>query len=261
MMGFYREMKKILEPYQSFSSEEMQKIKENIPHGTTIMALLAKDGVVIAGDRQASAGYSIAHREYDKIVVLDKYTAIGIAGTVKVCIDSANLLRRHFKARERMDGIAISVDGKVNVVGHVMAHGLMMFIQLGILFLPVFAAYDKKEKRVRLFDFDVLGQSYERFDFVAEGSGKQIAKSFLEETYEPGLEMDKAVKLACNALYRASDSDLGTGGPDFLRDIFPTVKTITKDGVLDIRKEEVAEIFKEIREEHKQKHTRREAGK
>ena len=32
------------------------------PHGTTVLALRYRDGVVMAGDRQASEGYQVAHR-------------------------------------------------------------------------------------------------------------------------------------------------------------------------------------------------------
>ena len=41
-----------------------------VPHGTTVLALRYRDGVVMAGDRQASEGYQVAHRHIEKIFKL-----------------------------------------------------------------------------------------------------------------------------------------------------------------------------------------------
>jgi len=51
-----------------------------VPHGTTVLALRYRDGVVIAGDRQASEGYQVAHRRIEKIFKADDLSAVGIAG-------------------------------------------------------------------------------------------------------------------------------------------------------------------------------------
>ena len=50
---------------------------------------------------------------------------------------------------------------------------------------------------------------------------------------------DEAVRVAIEALMDAADEDLGTGGPDLQRGIYPTVRTITRSGFADIADEEV----------------------
>ena len=40
-----------------------------------------------------------------------------------------------------------------------------------------------------------------------------------------------AIDIAIRSLFAAADEDAGTGGPDLVRKIFPTVATIDKDGI------------------------------
>ena len=51
------------------------------PHGTTVVALRYADGVVMAGDRRATAGNIIAHHAMEKVFPADRYSAVAIAGT------------------------------------------------------------------------------------------------------------------------------------------------------------------------------------
>jgi proteasome beta subunit len=46
--------------------------------------------------------------------------------------------------------------------------------------------------------------------------------------------------MGLEALYDAAEEDTATGGPDFIRRIFPSVKLVTRDGIRDIPEERVA---------------------
>src|SRR5256885_9069337 len=59
---------------------------ENAPHGTTILAIRFQGGVVIAGDRRATEGYSIAHRSIEKVFTTDDSSAVAIAGAPRPAI-------------------------------------------------------------------------------------------------------------------------------------------------------------------------------
>jgi proteasome beta subunit len=52
-------------------------------HGTTVVALRFADGVVMAGDRRATEGHSIAHRTMEKVFPADRYSAVAIAGAAR----------------------------------------------------------------------------------------------------------------------------------------------------------------------------------
>ncbi|MGH2629433.1 MAG: proteasome subunit beta, partial [Actinomycetota bacterium] len=51
-----------------------------VPHGTTVLGLIYGDGVLVAGDRRATSGYTIADDTMRKVFPADDYSAIAIAG-------------------------------------------------------------------------------------------------------------------------------------------------------------------------------------
>ena len=48
-----------------------------------------------------------------------------------------------------------------------------------------------------------------------------------------------ALRVAIEAIMDAADEDLGTGGPDLNRGIFPTVTTITRSGLSQVPEDEI----------------------
>jgi len=51
-----------------------------------------------------------------------------------------------------------------------------------------------------------------------------------------------AVRVALRALLNAADEDVGTGGPDLVRRIFPTVKLVDREGVRDVEESQLAAV-------------------
>src|SRR5215831_1403500 len=63
----------------------------DLPHGTTIVAVTCDHGVVLAGDRRATAGNFIAKRDLNKVFRSDEFSALGYAGTGSLGIEFARL--------------------------------------------------------------------------------------------------------------------------------------------------------------------------
>src|SRR5207249_3516024 len=113
----------------------------------------------------------------------------------------------------------------------------------GLIVVPLFAGYDVRRRKGRIFTFDYTGGKYEETDFHADGSGGRDARTTVKLGWTEGLEQATAIELAVQALYEAADEDSATGGPDAIRGIYPTVATITTDGYQAIGDDEVAERF------------------
>ena len=64
-------------------------ITEHIKKGTTTCALTCKDGVVLAADTRASAGFFIADKHVMKIQKIDRHIGMTMAGGVA---DAQNLV-------------------------------------------------------------------------------------------------------------------------------------------------------------------------
>jgi len=57
---------------------------------------------------------------------------------------------------------------------------------------------------------------------------------------------DEALRVSLEALIDAADEDVGTGGPDLVRGIFPSVKTITRSGFGEVPDDEVRRVCEAI---------------
>jgi len=65
-------------------------------HGTTTVGLTCSDGVVLATDTRATAGFLyIAHRHVKKIQKIDNHIAMTIAGSVADAQNVVDILRYH----------------------------------------------------------------------------------------------------------------------------------------------------------------------
>jgi proteasome beta subunit len=210
----------------------------SIPHGTTVLALRYRDGVVMAGDRQASEGYQVAHRRIDKIYKADDLSAVGIAGAAGPAMEMARLFQTELEHYEKVEGENLTLDGKANRLGQMIRMNLPMAFQ-GLVVVPIFAGFDDRAGIGRLFKYDVTGGRYEETDYFAQGSGGKDARDSLKKRFRRDLARDEAVRVAVEALLDAADEDLGTGGPDVVRGIYPSIKTITRSGIADVSDEEV----------------------
>ena len=137
-----------------------------------------------------------------------------------------------------MEGENLSLDGKANRLGAMIRANLPMAMQ-GLVVVPIFAGFDERAGVGRLFKYDVTGGRYEETDYFAQGSGGKDARDSLKKRFRRDMSRDEAVQAALEALLDAADEDLGTGGPDFHRGIFPTVKTISRSGITDLVDDDV----------------------
>ncbi|MGO9964962.1 MAG: proteasome subunit beta [Acidimicrobiales bacterium] len=216
-----------------------------VVHGTTIVALRYDNGVVVAGDRRATEGNMIAHRSIEKVFPADRYSAVAISGAAGAAVEMVRLFQTQLEHYEKVEGSTLSLEGKANQLGQMVSANLQMAMQ-GLVVIPLFAGYDLRLKKGRIFTYDVTGGRFEETDFHATGSGGRDAKNTVKLSFRERLGRDEAVDLAVNSLYEAADEDTATGGPDPLRGIYPVVATVDSEGYRRLEDPEVAEHFRHI---------------
>ena len=207
----------------------MSQVVRDLPHGTTIVAATCDHGVVLAGDRRATAGNLIAQRDLEKVYRSDDFSALGYAGAGSLGIEFARLFAVELEHYEKMEGRSLSLEGKANRLAFMVRGNLGAAMQ-GLAVVPLFVGYDEDSGRGRIFSYDVAGGPYEEHRYYSIGSGSPFAMSALKKLYADGMPADDAVLACVQALYDAADDDSATGGPDLARRIFPIVATITADG-------------------------------
>ena len=216
------------------------------PHATTILALKHATGVMIAGDRRATEGYSIAHRSIEKVFRTDRWSAVAIAGSAGPAIEMTKLFQTELEHYEKIEGERLSLEGQANKLGQMIRANLGLALQAGLVVVPLFAGYDDRARVGRIFKYDVTGGRYEESDYWATGSGGRDARATIKKRYRPGITADDALKVALEALFDASEEDVGTGGPDVLRSIYPNIASITEGGFLKYGDDRIAELFQEL---------------
>lgn len=216
--------------------------RPELVHGTTVLALRYAGGVIMAGDRRATAGHSIAHRQVDKVHPADRWSGVAIAGSAGMAVEMVRLFQTELEHYEKVEGLALSLEGKANKLSQMVRANFGMAMQ-GLGVVPLFAGWDTRRRRGRIFTYDITGGSYEELDYAATGSGGQDARTTVKLGWREGLAQDEAVELAISGLYEAADEDSATGGPDVVRGIYPTVATIGPHGFVGVASGEVARRF------------------
>ncbi|MEX0753927.1 MAG: proteasome subunit beta [Actinomycetota bacterium] len=209
-----------------------------VPHGTTVIGLRFDGGVIVAGDRRATSGFSIEDDKMRKVFAADDYSAIAIAGAAGQAIEIVKLFQLELEHYEKITGDRVSLEGKANRLGQMIRGNFPLAVQ-GLVVVPLFGGFDELRREGRLFHYDATGGRWEEDDYVATGSGGRPAKSSLKKRWRPGMSREDAVKVSVEALLDASQEDAATGGPDPSRGIYPTMQIVNADGANEASEEEI----------------------
>jgi proteasome beta subunit len=218
------------------------RVPISVPQATTVLAIKYQQGVIIAGDRRATEGFQIADRRIEKVFKIDEWSAMAIAGAAGPCIEMAKLFQTELEHYEKLEGMPLSCEGKANKLGQMVKANLPMVFQ-GLVVMPLYVGYDVKRAEGRIFKYDITGGRYEESDYHAIGSGGKDARNTMREHFRKNLPEGDALKLALLSLYNAADDDVGTGGPDLVRGIYPTAKYVTAQGITDLTDEQIRAVY------------------
>jgi proteasome beta subunit len=215
------------------------------PQATTVLAIRYRDGVVMAGDRRATAGNVIAHRRVKKVYPADEYSAVAISGTAGMAIELTKVFQTELEHYEKIEGTRLSLEGKANYLARMVRGNLPLAFQ-GLVVVPLFCGFDEAAGVGRLYTFDVVGGRYEEQDYAATGSGGGEAKSFIKGAFQPDLPEERTIEIAVEALVAAAEEDAATGGPDLHRGIYPNVVTINVNGITELDDDRVATVASQV---------------
>ena len=216
-----------------------------LAQGTTVLGLKFEGGVVMAGDRRATEGNTIADDRIEKVFQADDYSAIAIAGAAGQAVEIVKLFQLELEHYEKITGDRLSLEGKANRLGQMIRGNFPMALQ-GLVVVPLFGGYDHGRGGGRLFYYDAICGRWEEQDFHATGSGGRAAKSSLKKRWRPGLSREESLRVAVEALLDASEEDTGTGGPDPSRGIYPTVQIVSAEGVAAAGEDEVRTAYEAV---------------
>jgi proteasome beta subunit len=212
--------------FQHDNKNYEEYVMNHIKKGTTTCALTCKDGVVLAADTRASAGFFIVDRNVMKIQKVDEHLGMTIAGGVADAQNLVDLLRYNanlyrLSNKERL----IPVKSAARLCSNVLFNQRYYpyYVQI------IMAGFDKIGEGPQIYNIDLFG-SMTSEDFISTGSGSPVAYGYLESEYKKDLSVNEAYKIAIQAIAAAIRRNSGTG--DSINAVI-----IDKDGYRELSKE------------------------
>ena len=226
-----------------------------IAHSTTVVAVLYRDGVMIAGDRRATAGTSVIYDRAEKVLQIDRHSALAISGSPAIAYEIARMLEHSFQYFRRSQLQELSLEGKLRMLSRLIRENLSMALQGIGGVIPIFALYDLNtpddENGGKIFFYDALGAHFENVDFATTGSGSIWIRGVLRylsrfgETALHEMDQRQATINILRLLDIASEYDAATSGYNAKVNIFPTVKTVTRTGVNTVSDDDLTTWYAE----------------
>jgi proteasome beta subunit len=206
---------------------------------TTVFAFHFSEGVLMAGDRRATAGNIIVTDRIDKVIEIDATSLLAIAGVPATAFEMARVLQTSFEYYRRSQLQPLSLPAKVRALARLLRENLPMTLQgIGVV-MPLFAGvdYTVSPAKAQIYFYDPLGAQFQAVGYAASGSGSGTIRSILsfQEHYgqpRPSeMTLQQAVQFALRLLMIASEFDSATGGVNPGTQSFATIKVLRPGGV------------------------------
>ncbi|HDH81758.1 MAG: archaeal proteasome endopeptidase complex subunit beta [Thermoplasmata archaeon] len=172
--------------------------------GTTTIGMVCKDGVVVATERRATMGTTIAHKTAKKVYRINDHLAMTTAGLV----GDAQMLARYLKGETDLyklqRGSDIPVKGAATLMSNILNQRKFApyYVQL------IIGGVDKSGPHI--FSLDAAGGSIED-KYTTTGSGSPYVFGVLEDNYRDNITIDEGIDLAIRALSAAMKRDSASG--------------------------------------------------
>lgn len=209
-------------------------MEKQLKTGTTTLGIVCKDGIILAADRRATAGF-IVDKKAPKIHQISDYIAITTSGSVSDLILLKKVIQAQIKLEEIRRKKRISIKEASNLLSTLVYSNIRSFSMIPGITQFLLAGSDNTG--VYLYDIYPDGSLTLYDDYVSSGSGSIFAYGVLEALYNKSMSVQDGVKLAVKAMNAALQRDMYSGnGIDIYK--------VTNDGVEKIMEKEIDTVIK-----------------
>lgn len=184
-------------------------MEEQLKTGTTTIAIVCKDGLVLAADRRATAGTFIVNKNITKIHEISENMVLTMAGSVS----DVQLLIKFVKAELRLKKVRSRRDMTVKETANLLAGMVYSNIRRFSVIpgISQFILGGRDNEGLHVYDIYPDGSVTEVTDYVSSGSGSVMAYGVLETLYKENISVEEGVKIAFKALNAAIQRDSASG--------------------------------------------------
>ncbi len=216
------------------------EVKNNVlKTGTSLVGIVCKNGVVMAGDRKTTLGGQIvASKNTLKVVPITDYLLVSGTGTSS----DIDLLRKitaaQLRLKELKDKKRPKVKEAANLIATIAYNNIRQPSMIPFMAGTMVGGYDE-DGAAELYSVGPDGSIKLVDDYDANfSSGMPYILGLLERQYKPNLSVEEGVKLAIEAIKASSERDTASG---FGVDVF----TITKEGIKQVSKQKAESVYSE----------------
>ena len=219
---------------QPDSNRHFEYVSDQIKKGTTTCALTCTDGVALAADTRASAGFFLADRHVMKIQKVDKHLGMTIAGGVADAQNLVDIMRYNANIYRLTNRELMPIKSAARLCSNVLFNQRFYpyYVQI------ILAGYDNKMGG-QIYNIDLFG-SMTSEKFISTGSGSPVAYGYLESEFKDNLSVNESYKIAIQAIAAAIRRNAGTG--DNINAVI-----IDKDGYRELSKEKKESVVSDFR--------------
>jgi proteasome beta subunit len=219
---------------QPDSNRHFEYVSDQIKKGTTTCALTCTDGVALAADTRASAGFFIADRHVMKIQKVDKHLGMTIAGGVADAQNLVDIMRYNANIYRLTNRELMPIKSAARLCSNVLFNQRFYpyYVQI------ILAGYDNKVGG-QIYNIDLFG-SMTSEKFISTGSGSPVAYGYLESEFKDNLSVNESYRIAIQAIAAAIRRNAGTG--DNINAVI-----IDKDGYRELSKEKKEAVVSDFR--------------
>ena len=206
--------------------------KNILKTGTTIIGIVCKDGIVMASDRQITAGNIVVGKTYQKTIPINDYLLMSFTGSVSDAQRIAKILPAELKLKELRSKTRPSVKEAANLLSSITYSGIRQPSMMPQIVGNLVGGFDS-DGTCELYTIEPAGSVLKVEDYDANfGSGMPYVLGFLERQYKKNITIKEGVELAIESLKSSTQRDVGSG---YGMDVF----TITKDGIKKVIEKEI----------------------
>ena len=211
--------------------------KNVMKSGTSIVGLVCKDGIVMAGDRRATIGGGLIMSKHSpKVIKINDYLVLSGTGVASDIDLSQRVIAAELKIKELRSRQRPTIKEAASLIGMMLYRNIrspsMIPSIVGLLVAGV-----NTDGTTELYTVEPAGGVYPVTDYDANfSSGMPFILGLLERTYKKDMSIQEGVALGKECIQSSMERDSASGnGIDII--------TITKDGIKHVIAEDLKPGF------------------
>ena len=217
------------------NSEELSKnmLKSN----TSLVGIVCKDGIIMAGDRRATAGTIVMSKTALKVRKVNDYILASWTGGVADAQLTHKILSAELRLRELRTKSRPTVEEAANLLSSIVFRNIRTPSMIPSVVGMLVGGFNE-DGSTELFTIEPAGSIVKVEDYDANfSSGMPYILGLLERRYKKDLTVKEGIELAKECIKSSTQRDIGSGNGI---DVF----AITKSGIQHAVSEEILPQYK-----------------